>query len=92
MKASRVSYIHLNALRRAFLDCDTDGEHHGIISKRDFLIKVADEGFQVPLEFLICFLEDIQLDPSDQSEDAKVSYERLKTIIDVYNNTPAFLK
>lgn len=64
----------------------------GIISKRDFLIKMAEDGFQFPLEFLILFIQDIQVDPNDFSEDAKVSYENAKTIIDIFSNTPTFLK
>ena len=55
MKANKINYSHLNAVRRAFLDVDENGEKLGLISKRDFLIKVAEEGFQFPLEFLIYF-------------------------------------
>ena len=56
------------------------------------MIKIAEDGFQFPLEFLILFIQDIQLDPSDISEDAKVSYENAKTIIDIFSNSPCFLK
>ena len=41
---------------------------------------MSEDGFQFPLEFLILFIQDIQLDPNDFSEDAKVSYENAKTI------------
>jgi hypothetical protein len=74
------------------MDADENGENLGVISKRDFLVKVAEDGFQFPLEFLILFIQDIQLDPNDFSEDAKVSYENAKTIIDIFSNTPTFLK
>jgi len=40
-----MSYSHLNAIRRAFLDVDENGENLGIISKREFLLKVAEDGF-----------------------------------------------
>lgn len=56
------------------------------------MIKMSEDGFQFPLEFLILFIQDIQLDPNDFSEDAKVSYENAKTIIDIFSNTPTFLK
>ncbi len=74
------------------MDADENGDQQGIISKKDFLIKVAEDGFQFPLEFLILFIQDISLDPSDMSEDAKVSYENAKTIIDIFSNSPCFLK
>ncbi len=74
------------------MDADENGDNLGIITKRDFLFKVAEDGFQFPLEFLIYFIQDIQLDPNDFSEDAKVSYENAKTIIDIFSNTPTFLK
>lgn len=74
------------------MDADENGDNLGLVPKRDFLIKVAEDGFQFPLEFLILFLSDIQVDPSDFSEDAKVSYENAKTIIDIFSNSPAFLK
>jgi len=67
-------------------------ERRGIISKRDFLFKIADDGFRFPLDFLLQFIVDIQVDPTDTSEDAKVSYENVKTIIDVFSNSPFFLK
>lgn len=41
------------------MDADENGEQLGIISKRDFLIKMAEDGFQFPLEFLIMFIQDI---------------------------------
>lgn len=62
------------------------------MSKRDFLLKVAEEGFKVPLEFLIYFINDIQVDPMDPTEEAKLSYENVKTIIDIYSNSPSFTK
>lgn len=53
---------------------------------------MAEDGFQFPLEFLFLFIQDVQIDPSDFSEDAKVSYENAKTIIDIFSNTPTFSK
>jgi hypothetical protein len=75
----------LNAIRRAFLDIDENGEKLGIISKREFLLKVSDDGFSLPLEFLIYFIQDVQLDSNDLSEEAKLSFENVKTIIDIFN-------
>ena len=92
MKANKINYSHLNAIRRAFMDADENGDNLGVISKRDFLVKVAEDGFQFPLEFLIVFINDIQVNPSDYSEEAKVSYENAKAIIDIFSNSPAFLK
>ncbi len=55
-------------------------------------MKIADEGYKFPLEFLIQFIADIQVDTHDQTEDATVSYENVKTIIDIFSNSPFFLK
>ena len=55
-------------------------------------MKIAEEGYRFPLEFLIQFVADIQTDPNDLSEDAKVSYDNVKTIIDIFSNSPFFLK
>jgi len=79
-------------LRKAFLDCDESGDRRGIISKRDFLLKIGEDGFKFPLEFLIYFIHDIQVDVTDKSEEAKVSYENVKTIIDIFSNSPFFEK
>jgi hypothetical protein len=92
MRLNKITYSHLNAIRRIFLDADENGDHLGLISKREFLIKASDEGFQFPLEFLIYFIQDIQTDPKDMSEDAKVSFENVKTIIDIFNMSPCFTK
>jgi hypothetical protein len=69
-KANKINYSHLNAIRRAFLDVDENGEKLGVISKR---------------EFLIYFIQDVQLDSNDLSEEAKLSFENVKTIIDIFN-------
>ena len=45
-----------------------------------------------PLEFMIHFLHDIQTDTNDGSEEAKISYENVKTIIDIYSNSPFIIK
>lgn len=55
-------------------------------------MKIADDGYRFPLEFLIQFISDIQTDPNDMTEDAKVSYDNVKTIIDIFSNCPFFLK
>lgn len=67
------------------MDVDENGEKLGIITKREFLMKVAEDGFNLPLEFLIYFIQDVQLEPSDMSEDAKLSFENVKTIIEIFN-------
>ena len=92
LRSNQINYIHLNALRKAFLDCDESGDRRGIISKRDFLLKIGEDGFKFPLEFLIYFIHDIQVDVTDKSEEAKVSYENVKTIIDIFSNSPFFEK
>jgi hypothetical protein len=46
-------------MRRVFLNIDENGEKLGIITKREFLLKIAEEGFSFPLEFLIYFTQDI---------------------------------
>jgi hypothetical protein len=91
-KANKINYSHLNAIRRAFLDVDENGEKLGIISKREFLLKVSEDGFSLPLEFLIYFIQDVQLDSNDLSEEAKLSFENVKTIIDIFNQSPCFEK
>jgi hypothetical protein len=45
LKGNKINYSHLNAVRRVFLDVDESGEKLGIISKREFLLKIAEEGF-----------------------------------------------
>ena len=45
LKGNKINYNHLNAVRRVFLDADENGEKLGIISKREFLLKIAEEGF-----------------------------------------------
>ena len=45
LKGNKINYSHLNAVRRVFLDVDENGEKLGVISKRDFLLKIAEEGF-----------------------------------------------
>jgi hypothetical protein len=85
MKANKINYSHLNLVRRAFLDIDESGDKLGMISKREFLVKLGEDGYQLPLEFLIYFIQDVQVDPSDVSEDAKLSFENVKTMIDIFN-------
>lgn len=46
-------------MRKAFLDCDESGDRRGIITKRDFLFKIAEANFKFPLEFLMQFVSDI---------------------------------
>jgi hypothetical protein len=45
MRANNINYSHLNAVRRVFLDADENGDNLGLISKREFFIKIAEEGF-----------------------------------------------
>lgn len=53
---------------------------------------MSDEGFSLPLEFLIYFIQDVQVDSNDLSEEAKLSFENVKTIIDIFNKSPCFEK
>ena len=53
LRSSKISFAHLNQLRRAFMDCDENGKQRGVISKREFLLKIADEGSRFPLDFLV---------------------------------------
>lgn len=92
MRNNKVTYAHLNALRKVFLDIDESGDRKGLISKHDFLVKILEEGFQFPLDFLINILSDIQVDPNDRSENALVSYDNVKTVIDVFSMSPSFQK
>ena len=84
-KANKINYNHLNAIRRTFLDIDENGEKLGVISKREFLMKLSEDGLSLPLEFLIYFIQDVQLDSTDMSEEAKLSFENVKTIIEIFN-------
>ena len=59
VRRNNISYVHLNAMRKAFLDCDESGDRRGIITKRDFLFKIAEANFKFPLEFLMQFVSDI---------------------------------
>ena len=45
MKVNKINYSHLNVVRRAFLDVDENGEKLGIITKREYLMKLAEDGF-----------------------------------------------
>lgn len=85
MRVNKINYSHLNAIRRVFLNCDENGDKLGLISKREFLLKVAEEGFSFPLEFLIYFIQDIQVDPNDMTEDAKLCFENAKTVMEIFN-------
>ena len=53
---------------------------------------MSEDGFSLPLEFLIYFIQDVQLDSNDLSEEAKLSFENVKTIIDIFNQSPCFEK
>ena len=59
LRTNRITHTHLEQLRRAFLDCDESGLANGIISKRAFLIQIAQENLKFPLEFMIHLLHDI---------------------------------
>lgn len=84
--------MHFNGLKKAFIECDESGERKGIISKKDYLMKIAEDSLKFPLDFLICFIHDIQLDPFDFSDNASIDYENLKTIYDIFINSSAFNK
>lgn len=89
---NKITFNHLNQMRKTFLDCDESGSQSGIISKRTFFMKIAEEGLHFPLEFLIHFMHDIQVDSNDGSEEAKVSYENVITVIDIFSNSPYMLR
>ena len=90
MKDNEVDIMHLNALNGVFLDCDE--ERTGIITKRQLLLKIAEENLQFPAEFLFNFISDLQDNSADMAEDAVLKYENLQKIIEIYNNCPLFLK
>jgi hypothetical protein len=90
MKDNDVDIMHLNAINGVLLDCDEDGT--GIITKKDLLMKIAEDNLQFPADFLFNLISDLQADSSDLSEDAVLKYENLKNIMEIYNNCPIFLK
>lgn len=47
---------------------------------------------QFPEEFFLKFLEYLQVSPSETDEYAKLSYVRLKSLLNIYNSCPARLK
>lgn len=57
MKGNNIDILHLNKLRSTFLDCDE--ERTGLISKKKFLLLMAEQNFQYPPEFLFNFIQDL---------------------------------
>ena len=90
MKESEVDIMHLNSINGVFLDCDEEGS--GVITKKQFILKIAEENLSFPAEFLFNLIQDLQADSNDLNEDAILTYENLKCIIEIYNNCPIFLK
>ena len=90
MKENNVDIMHLNAIQSVFLDCDQ--ERAGLVSKKAFLTTVAEQNLQFPFDFLFSLMGDMQEHADDASEDALLSYENLKNIIEIYNNCPLFLR
>ena len=82
--------MHLNALNGVFLDCDE--ERTGIITKKQLLMKIAEENLQFPADFLFNLIADLVENASDTSEDAILKYENMQKITEIYNNCPLFLK
>jgi hypothetical protein len=68
MKENNVDIMHLNAINSVFLDCDL--ERQGLITKKSFLLHIADQKLQFPWGFLDPLMEDMQLDATDKTEDA----------------------
>lgn len=90
MKENNVDIMHLNAIQSVFLDCDQ--ERTGLVAKKDLLSTIAEQNLQFPFDFLFNLLGDMQENADDTSEDALLSYENLKNIIEIYNNCPLFLR
>ena len=90
MKENEVDIMHLNALNGVFLDCDL--ERTGLITKKQFLLHIAEDNLQFPADFLFNLILDLQETPTDSSEDAVLKYESLKSIIELYSNCPIFLR
>ena len=90
MKDNNVDIMHLNAIQSVFLDCDQD--RTGLITKKEFLMTIAEQNLQFPFDFLFNLMADMQLKSDDTSEEAQLSYENLKNITEIYNNCPIFLR
>ena len=82
--------MHLNSINSVFLDCDDNRE--GIITKKKFIMQIAEQNLQFPADFLFHLISDLQVNSEDMSEEALLDYENLKNIIEIYNNCPTFLK
>lgn len=57
MKENDVDIMHLNAINDAFLDCDE--QRTGVISKKAFLMKIAENNLQFPADFLFNLILDL---------------------------------
>lgn len=90
MKDNEVDIMHLNVINSVFLDCDD--ERTGLITKKQFLMKVSEDNLQFPADFLFNLISDMQADSADFSEDAILKFENLKNLIEIYNNCPIYLK
>ena len=82
--------MHLNKLRSAFLDCDE--QRTGLVSKKRFILMMAEQNLQFAPDFLFSFIADLQEDPEDEGEETLLSFSNLKNIIEVYYNCPTLLK
>lgn len=57
MKENKVDIMHLNAINGVFLDCDE--ERTGIITKKQLLLKIAEENLHFPIDFLFNLISDV---------------------------------
>ena len=70
------------------MNCEFADEDNGYIRKSDLLSALHELNFSFPRNFLQSVIEDIQLDPSDKSSLALLSYQKLSTLIDLYSQCP----
>jgi hypothetical protein len=85
-----INVRHMDNLKKAFIS--SDQVQLGIIKKKDYLKKLYECNLKFPEKFFHKFLNFLQINRSDTSEDAILSHTRLAALIEVFNHTPARLK
>eukprot|EP00347_Sterkiella_histriomuscorum_P007996 403346767 len=90
LKKDNIDIRHLNDIKSAFLSCQQI--NLGQTKKSDLLIKLYKMNLKFPQEFFLQLLKTIQEDLSDTSDDAILSYNRLRAVMDVYISCPSRLK
>ncbi|CDW76593.1 ef hand family protein [Stylonychia lemnae] len=90
LKKDNIDIRHLNDIKSAFLSCEQ--QPLGLVKKSDFLFKLYKMNLKFPQDFFISMLKTIQEDPDDESDDAILSYIKLRGVIDVQMSCPSRLK